>query len=479
MIVNFLISVGLIIGIVAGVVVIGLASVLTVVLSKKQKKDNNNTSDEEVPSKVIKEVPQDEPTIIIQDKAEPEEQYFEEEEINKDVKLEDGKNLTILLKKEDTDGGEVIQVKDENGNILEYNYNRSFEAKLIQSNDDLKDYYQIIKNHIFSYPDVTSKVSWDQETFKSPSETLIVINIKRKILNVFFALNPEDFVGTNFVFEDVSTIKKYEKTPFRVIVNSFDDLRNACGLVDILMDMNDIEYSEVEKEEDYYVEYENDEPLLERKLIKLVKREGKPVFASTPVPEEPVQEEQPEEQPVEEPMVEVNEEAEDEKEEESVVSIVNAETGELEFFRYNRSFTSRLIQANEEVESRYERIKNHILSHKDVKNRVSWAHESFRKGRDTLVILAFKGRTLNVYLALDPQEFADSKYRFIDASNIKKFEDTPLRLKIKNNLNEKYALELIDILMEKKGLELSTEVTDSYHMDYETDEELLKKDLIR
>ena len=172
-------------------------------------------------------------------------------------------------------------------------------------------------------------------------------------------------------------------------------------------------------------------------------------------------------------------EAQGEDDGEEIVAKVNEETGELEFFAYNRSFTSRVIQANDETQSRYERIKNHLLSFKGVKSRVSWGYDAFRKGREAIATILIKGKTLNVYLALDPKEYADTKYRFEDVSDVKKYADVPMRCKVKNNLNEKYCMELIDILMAKMSLELGTEQTENYHKPYETDEQLLKEDLIR
>ena len=401
-----------------------------------------------------------------------------EVKVLKKVKTEDGEELIVLDSAVDSEGNEVIQAQDSHGNIVEYYYNRSFEAKLIQTSEQNKSFYQIIKNHILAYKGVNDRMSWNYETFRTGRKLLVMLVIKGKTLNVYLALNPKEFEDSKYRYEDASSVKKYEDVPMRVKVKNFLNLKYACELIDILMDMNGCDYPGEDPDVDYHRDYEPIEPLVERKLAKLVKRNGASLFTNkpevAPVEEAPQEEPAPAPAPVVE---EPEEEAEEEKEE--IVTIVNAETGELEFFSYNRSFTSRVIQANDETQSRYERIKNHILSYKDVKSRVSWGYDAFRKGRQAIATILIKGKTLNVYLALDPKEYEESKYRFEDASEVKKYADVPMRLRVKNDLNEKYAIELIDILMEKLAIAMGDEQNENYHKDYETDEQLLKEDLIR
>ena len=397
-----------------------------------------------------------------------------EVKVVKTVKTDDGEELIVLDSAVDSEGNEVIQAQDSHGNIVEYYYNRSFEAKLIQASEENQNFYQIIKNHILAYKGVNDRMSWNYETFRTGRKLLVMMVIKGKTLNVYLALEPNAYTDTKYRYEDASSVKKYEDVPMRCKIKNFLNLRYCCELIDILMDQNGCDYPGTDPEVDYHREYEPIEPLVERKLAKLVKRNGASLFTNKPATETPVEEAKPEE------VVETPVEAQEtEEEKDEVVAIVNEETGELEFFAYNRSFTSRVIQASDETQSRYERIKNHLLSYKGVKSRVSWGYDAFRKGREAIATILIKGKTLNVYLALDPKEYADTKYRFEDVSDVKKYADVPMRCKVKNDLNEKYCMELIDILMAKMSLELGTEQTENYHKPYETDEQLLKEDLIR
>ena len=115
--------------------------------------------------------------------------------------------------------------------------------------------------------------------------------------------------------------------------------------------------------------------------------------------------------------------------------------------RYNRSFTARIIQASDEIKSRYSELKNYILSYKGVKNRISWKRESFRIGRNTFACFVMRGKTLCLCLATDPARFADTKYKVIDLSVRSPKNKMPSMYRILNDRRVKYAKEIIDMLM--------------------------------
>ena len=114
--------------------------------------------------------------------------------------------------------------------------------------------------------------------------------------------------------------------------------------------------------------------------------------------------------------------------------------------RYRRSFRSRLIQSQGNVQEYYSALKNALRSYKGVKGRVSWSYESFNRGRMKLAKINAKTRTLYLYLALDPAQLQDSKYFFEDVSDIKKYAEVPVLFKIKGERKFRQALELIEKL---------------------------------
>jgi len=147
--------------------------------------------------------------------------------------------------------------------------------------------------------------------------------------------------------------------------------------------------------------------------------------------------------------------------------------------RYRSSFMSRLIQSEPPIQDYYNTLKNALLSYKGVKARMSWNCESFNKGRAQCAKLNVKGRTFLVYLGLNLDEYNVNKYHFSDASDKPKFEKVPMMLKIRSDRSLKYALELIDEVMKKNGIEKGKDSNIDFHMPYETTAELARRDLVK
>lgn len=114
--------------------------------------------------------------------------------------------------------------------------------------------------------------------------------------------------------------------------------------------------------------------------------------------------------------------------------------------RYRRSFRSRLVQSQGNVQEYYSILKNALLSYKGVKDRTSWDYESFNKGRVKVAKINAKKKSLYLYLALDPATLVDTKYFFDDVSSKKKYAAVPVLFKIKGERKLKHALELIEKL---------------------------------
>ena len=143
------------------------------------------------------------------------------------------------------------------------------------------------------------------------------------------------------------------------------------------------------------------------------------------------------------------EEAEEQPERKLVV-----EGGEVKYIviKYSKSFQAKLIQSNEVTKSYYSQLKNCLLSYKGVKSRMSWRWEAFRAGRKTLAKFRLRGKTLSVALALNPENYTDTKYVVDSLAEVAAYADTQCLYKIKNDRRVKYAKELIDKLMQDNGL---------------------------
>ena len=199
-----------------------------------------------------------------------------------------------------------------------------------------------------------------------------------------------------------------------------------------------------------------------------------------PVVEEPV-EEVVEEPAIEEPVAEEPAPAPAEEAEPVLIPTYFDNEGNKIDIKFSRSFTANLIQSEDTVKDYYSELKNHILSYKGVKSRISWKFDSYNRGRDQLFKVKLRGKTICLYCALDPNEFDEAKYHHepIDA---KIFEDVPMLVKIKSGLGLRKAKELVDITMAKFGIEKDEKAKTVDYVakyPYEPNEPLIARKLIK
>ena len=197
--------------------------------------------------------------------------------------------------------------------------------------------------------------------------------------------------------------------------------------------------------------------------------------AEVPVAEPVVVEELPVEAPAEEPVV-VAVEGEDDEETESAVTIID---GRKILVRYNYSFRAKLIQAPAEVQDRFGQLMDEFASYPAVKTRESWRQVRVYSGRKTLASVLFKGRKLCVAYALDPKVYEDTKYHGADLSGVKRYEKTPMLLKVFSDRKLRYAKYLFAQVAEQNGLVQGEVEHHEFRLPYETTQQLLARDLVR
>lgn len=198
--------------------------------------------------------------------------------------------------------------------------------------------------------------------------------------------------------------------------------------------------------------------------------------------EEPVAVEEPEtvEEPVaaEEPIA--AEEPVAAEEPETVEESVTAEDPEnVTYVIYKKSYTARVIQFEDALKEKYIAIKRELLAYKKAKARTSWGAETFSVGRVKTAKLTVRGRSLWLNLNLSPADYMDSKYPVVDCSDKKKFAEVPVAMKIKSNRSLKYALQLIDDMMNGLGMIRASKQQEIVAMPYEDDAALLAQGYIR
>lgn len=237
------------------------------------------------------------------------------------------------------------------------------------------------------------------------------------------------------------------------------------------------EAKETVKEEKVIEEKAPESVVEEAKPVEEVKTDEVPV---TEVKVEEVKEETPVEEKTEETKVETSPFVEDKKEEtdkvvveevpaqeetkEPVVEETTAEPAHevtpeaLEGEPAEKAkivripFDQRMAQADDVVKGSYNELKSLLKSY-GLNNRIANGGDSFRLHKVTYCKITIAGKSLKLYLALNPNDYANSTYPIKDASSKAIYKETPLVFKVRSGLSLRRAEELIRDCMDKHGLE--------------------------
>ena len=161
---------------------------------------------------------------------------------------------------------ETVVIGEESYDAGRLRYDKSFEARLIQSDDDVKHWYTEIKNELLSYKTCRSRISWKRETFKAQKNVVAKLVFRGNTLCLFLPLNPADYVDNKYV-EDASKMPVYEDTPVMVRLKNEKRKRFALELIGAVMAEREILHG-AHQTEDFYVPYEGVLELINRGLIK-------------------------------------------------------------------------------------------------------------------------------------------------------------------------------------------------------------------
>ena len=325
-------------------------------------------------------------------------------------------------------------------------YSLGFEAKLRLSSDEVKERYVALMNEIAMYDGVKVKQSYRQQRIYKGRKTLGLIVFRGKTLCIALALNPAEYAETKFRGIDKSDSKRFAKTPMFMKLTSQRRLDYVKYLLLQLAEENTImPLSEPEQREELFID---------NKLQISVLGEV------------------PDSVPYEQPDTE-----EDEVDEEELESGISVE----ELKRYNRSYTARIIQADDELKARYSEIKNHIISYRGVFNGITWKREAFYvPKRDCFATFAIRGKTLCLFLSVPSSKFEGTKYKVEDRTQQVRNAKMPTMFRIRSDRGTKYAKELIDIVLSEKGVKINEEYKPiNYRPSYRSTENLINGGYIK
>ena len=161
---------------------------------------------------------------------------------------------------------ETVIINEESVEASRLRYDKSFEAKLIQAEDEVKYWYTDIKNELLGYKGCKSRISWKRETFKAKKEVVAKLVFRGSTLCLFVPLKVADYVDSKEI-EDASNLPIYEDTPVMIRIKNEKRKRIAVELIGKVMADREILHG-AHQLEDFYVPYEGVMELINRGLIK-------------------------------------------------------------------------------------------------------------------------------------------------------------------------------------------------------------------
>ena len=147
-------------------------------------------------------------------------------------------------------------------------YKRSFTARMIQAPVEVQERYEELKNALLSYKKVAARTSWGYESFKSGRDQLAKFAVRGKTLCLLLALDPNELEASKYNVTDVGSSKKYDTVPCCLRLTSKRSVKWGLELIALLASKNQLVPDPKFTAEKYVCEYESDEALLEKGLVK-------------------------------------------------------------------------------------------------------------------------------------------------------------------------------------------------------------------
>lgn len=117
------------------------------------------------------------------------------------------------------------------GWLTQLRYNRSFTAKLLLSEPEVKEYYAAVATELLSYEKVRSRTGWSGVTFTAGRTQIARCALSGKTLNLYLAVSASGVSGARYKARDVGATRKYEKTPALLRIRSAGGAKNAVRCI--------------------------------------------------------------------------------------------------------------------------------------------------------------------------------------------------------------------------------------------------------
>lgn len=130
------------------------------------------------------------------------------------------------------------------------------------------------------------------------------------------------------------------------------------------------------------------------------------------------------------------------------LNILNKPT---QFTRLNikkKSFKQKL-KLSPIAKERFINIKTYLETINGVRTLEGEYQTTYKLKNLPIVKFAIKGKTLNAYLGLNPKDYVNTKYIFTDVSDIKKYSNYTMRVKVSSDRQVKWVKELIQKIIQR------------------------------
>lgn len=188
---------------------------------------------------------------------------------------------------------------------------------------------------------------------------------------------------------------------------------------------------------------------------------------SEEVVEETAEEEQePAEEAVEETAEEDQESEEEETEDDDELAVADEseEDGLFSELAAKRKpsipFYTKMLSADEKLQTYYNTVKNEFKWYKGINARVSKKCDSFRKGRELIAKLTLAGKTIKLYLKLNPSMYDENRFHQRYAGDKKSYAEVPMLVKVRSDRACANAILLIRDLMSDEDAPRKTRYTE-------------------
>lgn len=323
----------------------------------------------------------------------------------------------------------------------------SFAAKLCRANYDVRSRYEALANALRGVNGCKVKRSFRQERAYLGRKTVALVLFKGKKLCIALALDPAAYAETKYRGIDVSAKKRFASTPMLLKLTSERRVDYAIYLIEQLAKNNGAQFDSDFKGDYDFTAKTRDELIASGDVKYTILGEADSLeqddfedeVAATDVAV------------VRAGILAVNDMSSATR---AALGLVgNVYDDKRYYVRYNYSFEAKLRGADDTVKNRYASLLSEAYCYGKLKVRETFRGVRLSVGRKTVGQILFKGKTLCLALALNPQLYAQTKYRGTDVSDVKRFAATPMLLKLTSDRRLNYAKYLLTKVAEDNNLE--------------------------